>query len=98
VVLAEQERIAGKPQAAALRLRTLAKADSALVTVHWALMRAERDAGDVRAAQAQRDWLATRRGRVFAENTTTDVLRFFNVAVSAEALRERQRTPAAATR
>lgn len=90
VVLAEQERLAGKPQAAVLRLRPLAKTDTALVAVHWALMRAERDAGDSVAAQAQMQWLSTRRGRVFAESTTTDVLRFFNAAVSGEALRVEQ--------
>jgi putative peptide modification system cyclase len=92
VVLAEQERLTGKPQAAVLRLRTLSKADTALVVVHWALMRAEHDAGNSRAAQAQMQWLATHRGRVFAESTTTDVLRFFNTAVSGEALRAGAKT------
>jgi putative peptide modification system cyclase len=87
VVLAEQERLAGHPQASATRLRTLAREDTALVAVHWALMRAERDAGQAAAAEAQRRWLATHRGRVFAESTTTDVLKFFNAAVSAEAIR-----------
>ncbi len=97
VVLAEQERLAGKPQAATLRLHALAKSDTALVAVHWALMRAERDAGNAKAAQAQAHWLSTHRGRIFVENTTTDVLRFFNAAVSAEALRGQQE-PEAATR
>jgi putative peptide modification system cyclase len=90
VVLAEQERLAGKPQAAASRLRDLTKQDTALVAVHWALMRAESAAGNASAAQLQSEWLATHRGRIFAESTTTDVLRFFNAAVSAQALRERQ--------
>lgn len=90
VVLAEQERLAGKPQAAVSRLGIMAKADTALVVVHWALMRAERDAGNPSAAQAQEKWLATHRGRVFAENTTTDVLRFFNTAVSGEAMQARE--------
>lgn len=90
VVLAEQERLTGKSEAAAARLRPLAKRDTALVVVHWALMRAERDAGNAPAAEAQEQWLATHRGRAFAENTTTDVLRFFNAAVSAEVLREHQ--------
>lgn len=89
-VLAEQERLAGKPQAAAIRLRSLAKEDTALVAVHWALMRAEGDASNAEAAQSQSHWLATHRGRVFAENSTTDVLRFFNAAVSAELLRIEQ--------
>ena len=90
VVLAEQERLAGKPQAAVLRLNALAEEETALVAVHWSLMRAERDAGNASAAQAQARWLATHRGRAFAESTTTDVLRFFNAAVSAEILRENQ--------
>ena len=90
VVLAEQERLAGKPQEAVARLRPLAGDDTALVAVHWALMRAERDAGNAPAAQAEAHWLATHRGRVFAESTTTDVLRFFNAAASAEALRQQR--------
>ena len=86
VVLAEQERLAGRSPAAAARLRGIAAQETALVAVHWALMRAERDAGDARAAALQAQWLATHRGRVFAESTATDVLRFFNAAVSAQAL------------
>lgn len=82
-VLAEQERLAGKPQAAAARLRPLAMRADALVAVHWALMRAQEAVGNAEAAQAQARWLATHRGRAFAESTTTDVLRFFNAAVSA---------------
>lgn len=87
VVLAEQERMAGKPEAAAARLRPLIRQDMALVAVHWALARAEQAAGNADAAAVQSRWLATRRGRVFAENTTTDVLRFFNAQVSREALK-----------
>ena len=90
VLLAEQERLDGKPQAAAARMAGLARHDTALVAVHWALMRAEAAAGNTRAAQQQSRWLATHRGRVFAENTSTDLLRFFNVAVSGEALRAAQ--------
>jgi putative peptide modification system cyclase len=90
VVLAEQERLAGKPGAAVARLAPLAGKDTTLVAAHWALMRAARAAGDVAVAEAQAKWLATKRGRVFAESTTTDVLRFFNAAVSAEAIRRRQ--------
>ena len=90
VLLAEQDRLAGNVEAALLRLRPLAKQDVALVAVHWALMRAERSAGNADAATAQSRWLATHRGRVFGENTTSDVLRFFNAWVSREAL---QATP-----
>jgi len=49
--------------------------------------RAARAAGDEAVARTQSRWLATHRGRIFAESTTVDVLRFFNAAVSAEALR-----------
>ncbi len=86
VVMAEQERLAGKPRAAVARLAPLAKQDTALVSVHWALMRSAQAAGDAGTARAQATWLTTRRGRVFAESTTTDVLRFFNAAVSRQAL------------
>ncbi len=86
VVLAEQERLAGRPQAAAKRLRPLARQDTALVAVHWALQRAEQAAANADAATVQSRWLATHRGRALTESTTTEVLRFFNAAVSARAL------------
>ncbi len=94
VLLAEQDRLAGNVDAALQRLRPLAGQDTSLVAVHWALMRAERAAGNADAAAAQSRWLATHRGRVFTENATSDVLRFFNVWVSREALHA---TPATAT-
>jgi putative peptide modification system cyclase len=94
VVLAEQERMAGKPQAAVARLRPLVAQETGLVVVHWALMRAEQTAGNATGAQAQTKWLATHRGRVFAEMTTAEVLRFFNAAVSAEALKAPRNQPA----
>ncbi|MBS0231231.1 MAG: hypothetical protein JSS52_08760, partial [Proteobacteria bacterium] len=40
-------------------------------------------------ADAQQLWLATHRGRVFTEDTSSNVLGFFNVAVSGEAIRDR---------
>ncbi|MEO5566752.1 MAG: putative peptide modification system cyclase [Luteimonas sp.] len=86
VVLAEQDRLAGRPRIAVARLRPLVADDTALVATHSALMRAEQAAGDALAAEAQRKWLATHRGRVFAESSTTDVLRFFNVAASRAAM------------
>ena len=88
VVLAEQERLLGKPQAAATRLRSLARRDTALVMTHWGLMRAERAAGNKDAAQAQAHWLASHRGRVLTESTASDVLRFMNASASNEALLE----------
>jgi putative peptide modification system cyclase len=85
VVMAEQERLAGKPQAAVERLVPLARQDTALVAVHWALMRAARAAGDAGMATAQQRWLRTHPGRIVAESTTSDVLRFFNIAFLNEA-------------
>jgi putative peptide modification system cyclase len=85
VVLAERDRLAGDTTAAVARLRPLARHDTALSALHWALMRAERAAGNEGKARAQETWLATRRGRIFAESPATEVLPFFNVAVSAEA-------------
>jgi hypothetical protein len=85
VVLAEQERLAGNPRAAVARLSPLVRQDTALVAVHWALMRAEQAAGNLQAASEQSRWLVTHRGRIFVENTTTDVLRFFNAAVGVQA-------------
>ena len=81
VLLAEQERLRGQPKAAVARLQPLAKQDTALVAVHWALLRAERSAGNAVGMQSQANWLATHRGRVLTEATTTEVLRFFNVAI-----------------
>lgn len=89
VVLAEQERLSGKPQLAVARLAPLVRHDTALVAVHWGLMRAARAAGNPVVADAQQSWLATHRGRVFTEDTSSNVLGFFNVAVSGEAIRDR---------
>lgn len=94
VLLAEQERMQGDPAAAMDRLRPVATRDTALVVVHWALQRAAQAAGDHAEAAAQQRWLATHRGRVFAESTTSEVLRYFNAALAADA---QAATSAAAT-
>ena len=96
VVMAEQERLAGVPQAAVRRLAPLARRHDALVMVHWALMRAARAGGDVRLARAQAKWLATHRGRAFVEATTTDILRFANIETTNAALLELAELAAAA--
>ena len=83
VMLAEQERMAGKPQEALARLQPLARQDTALVVVHWALMRSASAAGDATLMQEQAKWLADHRGRIYAESTTSEVLRFFNAALPA---------------
>ncbi len=82
VLQAEQERLDGQPHLAMARLGPLVRQDTALVATHWALMRAARAAGEEKVAATQAEWLATHRGRIFAESTTSDVLRFFNVSVS----------------
>ena len=97
VLLAEQERMAGKATIAVARLRPLIREDSALVAVHWALMRAEQAAGNDQAAAGQARWLTTHRGRIFVESTTTEILRFFNVAVSAQALNANPGRPTVAS-
>jgi putative peptide modification system cyclase len=87
VVMAESERLAGKPQAAIARLRPLTARDNVLTAAHWALMRAEAAVGNSDAAGDELRWLKTKRGAIFAEATTTEVLRFFNAAVAFEASR-----------
>ncbi|WP_374609366.1 putative peptide modification system cyclase [Thermomonas sp.] len=88
VVLAEQERLSGNAEAAVARLGPLARQENALVAVHWALMNAQRATGNTEAALERSQWLATHRGRVFVEATTTEVLQFFNVAVAAQARKD----------
>ena len=95
VVLAERDSLAGKPQAAVARLRPLSADDRTLVAAHWALMRAEQAAGNEAGMRTQSAWLATHRGRAFVEATTAEVLRFFNVAVSARALDAQKARPSA---
>lgn len=85
VVLAEQERLAGQPQAALARLQPLARQDTGLVAVHWALLRSAQAAGDVASIQAQTRWFTAHRGRIFAERTTSEVLCFFNAGIAPRA-------------
>ena len=92
VLLAEKDRLAGKPHLAVARLRSMAKRDDALIAAHWALMRAEQAAGNAAGAEQQSDWLSKHRGRVFAEQTTTELLKFFNIAISADARKMQTRT------
>lgn len=93
VVLAEQDRMAGRPQAALARLQPLAGRDTALVAVHWAMARAAQAAGDEAVAQQQLRWLAGHRGRIATESTTSEVLRFLNATILAA-----QAAPAPTTR
>ena len=86
VVLAEQERLAGKPQAALARLRPMAGRDTALAAVHWAILRAAQAGGDASSGNQQRRWLASHRGRLATESTTSEVLRFLNATLLANEL------------
>ena len=70
----------------------MAKRDDALIAAHWALMRAEQAAGNAAGAEQQSGWLSKHRGRVFAEQTTTELLKFFNIAISADARKMQTRT------
>lgn len=81
VLLAEQERLAGDAKAATARLTPLAKQDTALVAVHWALLRAAQAAGDTALADAQQQWLHGHPGRSIAESSTSEVLWFFNAGL-----------------
>lgn len=83
VVLAEQERLAGKPQAALARLRPMAGRDTALAAVHWAILRAAQAGGDASIVNQQRQWLTSHRGRLATESTTSEVLRFLNATLLA---------------
>lgn len=87
VVLAEQERLAGKPQAALARLRPMAGRDTALAAVHWAILRAARAGGDASIVNQQRQWLTSHRGRLATESTTSEVLRFLNATLMADLAR-----------
>jgi len=86
VLLAEQSRLAGKPEAAIERLTSIAAKPDGLAIVHSSLARAY--AAAKRPAQARRevDWLATHRGRVFVERGTTDLLQPITIADTTLAL------------
>ena len=86
VVLAEQERLAGKPQAALARLRPMAGRDTSLAAVHWAILRAAQAGGDASSGNQQRRWLASHQGRLATESTTSEVLRFLNATLLANEL------------
>ncbi len=90
VVQAEYQRLQGHPEAAMRQLAPLAAKDTALVAVHWALMRSARASGNEAVAHTQEKWMLQHRGRVFAEATTVEVLRFFNVSVAAAALKKQK--------
>lgn len=80
VLLAERDRLAGRPDAAAERLARMAGAGDALAIVHGAYGRALADAKRFNEARKQARWLATHRGRVFVERGTGSLLDPINIA------------------
>lgn len=86
VLVAESERLRGDAAAAAKRLAPLAAKANASVPVHSALLRALRDAGDVRGAMAQAEWLSAHRGRAYVDRVGEDALQAIDVADTTLAL------------
>jgi tetratricopeptide (TPR) repeat protein len=86
VLLAEAERLDGKPAAAVARLTALAGRDDATVPVHSALLRALRANGDAAAAVAQAEWLQRHRGRAYVGQPAASSLTAIDVADTTLAL------------
>ncbi len=74
VLLAEQDRLAGKPASAVTRLSSIARRPDALQMVHVAYARALADAGQWQGAVAEWQWVAAHRGRAFTEQSTGGML------------------------
>ena len=86
VLLAEADRMDGKPAAAAHRLAPLATRGDSIVPVHSALLRALRATGDRAGALAQARWLQRHRGRAYVENPGASELAAVRVADTTLAL------------
>ena len=74
VLLAEQDRMKGKPEAAINRLSAMSRKPDALQMVHVAHARALADAGQWQGAVAEWQWVSGHRGRAFAEIGTGGML------------------------
>ena len=85
-LLAERERLEGKPEAAIQRLRPIVGRDDALLAVRTSYLRALRAAGQREQALDQARRLAKQRGRAFAEAAHTGLLEAYNVGGSTLAL------------
>jgi hypothetical protein len=104
VLLAEQERLQGKPKRAIARLAVWAAREDALFAVHSALLRAARAGGDTALALREARWLAAHRGRAYMEGTAAGLPSVVNVAdttlahlEAAEILAQAGRKPEAET-
>lgn len=82
---AERERVEGRPEYAIGRLKPLLTGNE-LYQVRSALKRAYADAERWEEARAEADWLATHRGRAYAERTHRPLLMALNVIDSNLAL------------
>jgi hypothetical protein len=80
VLLAEQERIAGNPDAAIERLTPITRSKDGLVAAHAALLRAARKAGNDALALEQAKWLTTHRGRAYVEGNAAGLPVVLNLA------------------
>lgn len=82
---AERERVEGRPVQAIARLQPLLTGNE-LFQTHSALKRAYADAGQWAQARTEAEWLATHRGRAYAERTHRPLLMALNVVDSNLAL------------
>lgn len=82
---AERDRVEGRPEQAIARLRPLLTGTE-LYQTHSALKRAYADAGQWADARAEAEWLASHRGRAYAERTHRPLLMGLNVVDSNLAL------------
>lgn len=86
VLVANQDRVDGRAAESVQRLRTLIDGGE-LFQVHVALQDSLVAAGDQVAAAAEQRWLATQRGRAYAENAGSYLLQALNVHDSRAAQR-----------
>jgi len=80
VLLAERDRLRGRPALSVERLRPLARSIQAGVPVHATLLRAARAAGAADVAMEQARWLTQHRGRAYVETGVEDLPTPLNVA------------------
>jgi putative peptide modification system cyclase len=81
-LLAERDRLAGKPAAAVTRLKSLSLHAETSFPVHSALLRAARAADDESTAREEARWLAGHRGRAYIEMGLDYLPTVLNVADS----------------
>ncbi|UHQ20563.1 putative peptide modification system cyclase [Lysobacter sp. KIS68-7] len=80
VLEAERDRLSGHAETAVEALDKLSRSPMALVSVHAALARAGRDAGNDRIATREWQWLAAHRGRAYMDWAAEGALRPLDVA------------------